>query len=30
MPVAFGRWGVAVCREVVPRRAQPLELVTRA
>jgi hypothetical protein len=30
MPVAFGRWGVAVCREVVPRRAEPLELVERA
>jgi hypothetical protein len=30
MPVAFGRWGIAVCREVVPRRAEPIELVTRA
>jgi hypothetical protein len=29
MRVAFGRWGIAICREVVPRRAEPLELVTR-
>jgi hypothetical protein len=30
MPVAFGRWGVAVCRDDAPRRAEPLELVCRA
>jgi hypothetical protein len=29
MPVAFGRWGIAVCREVVPRRAEPIELIER-
>ena len=29
MPVAFGRWGVAVCRDDVPRRAERLELVGR-
>ena len=30
IPVAFGRWGVAVCRDDAPRRAEPLELVCRA
>jgi hypothetical protein len=30
MPVAFGRWGMAVCRDEVPRRAEPFELVGRA
>ncbi len=30
MPVAFGRWGVAVCHDEAPRRAEPVELVTRA
>ena len=30
MPVAFGRWGVAACREVVPWRAEPIELIGRA
>lgn len=29
MPIAFGRWGVAVCRDEVPRRAEPLEVVAR-
>jgi hypothetical protein len=29
MPVAFGRWGVAVCRDEGPRQEQPLELVAR-
>jgi hypothetical protein len=29
MPVAFGRWGIAMCRDVVPRRAGALELVKR-
>jgi hypothetical protein len=30
MAVASGRWGIAVCREVVPRGAVPLELLERA
>lgn len=25
----FGRWGVAVCRDEAPRRAEPLEVVGR-
>lgn len=29
MPVAFGRWGVAACRDAAPRRAGPMELVGR-
>jgi hypothetical protein len=29
MPVAFGRWGVAVCRDDAPRRAETLELIGR-
>ena len=29
MPVAFGRWGVAVCRDDAPRRAAALELIVR-
>src|SRR5206468_2656449 len=29
MPVAFGRWGVAACRDDAPRRAEALELVKR-
>jgi hypothetical protein len=29
MPVAFGRWGIAVCRDEVPRGAEALELVKR-
>jgi hypothetical protein len=29
MPVAFGRWGVAVCRDDAPRRAETFELVGR-
>jgi hypothetical protein len=29
MPVAFGRWGVAVCRDHAPRRAEALELIGR-
>ncbi len=29
MPVAFGRWGVAACRDAAPRRAGPLELIER-
>jgi hypothetical protein len=30
MPVAFGRWGIAVCRDVAPRRPWLRELVERA
>ena len=30
MPVAFGRWGVAVCRDDAPRRAEALELIWRS
>lgn len=30
MPVAFGRWGIALCRDEAPRRATPVELVERA
>ena len=30
MPVAFGRWGVAVCLDEAPRRAAPLEMIWRA
>ena len=29
MEVAFGRWGVAVCRQPSPCRASPIELVDR-
>jgi hypothetical protein len=29
MPVAFGRWGMAACRDEAPRQAEPLELVGR-
>jgi hypothetical protein len=29
IPVAFGRWGVAACRDAVPRRAEALELIGR-
>ena len=29
MWVAFGRWGIAVCRDSVPRRADPFELIAR-
>jgi hypothetical protein len=29
IPVAFGRWGVALCRDRAPRRAGPFELVHR-
>jgi hypothetical protein len=29
MPVAFGRWGIAVCRDEAPRRARCMELVDR-
>ena len=29
MRVAFGRWGIAVCRDSVPRRADPFELIAR-
>jgi glycosyltransferase involved in cell wall biosynthesis len=30
MPVAFGRWGIAVRRDEAPRRATSMELVERA
>jgi hypothetical protein len=29
MLVAFGRWGVAVCRDAAPRQAAALELIGR-
>jgi hypothetical protein len=29
MRVAFGRWGIAVCHDSVPRRADPFELIAR-
>ena len=30
MPVAFGRWGIAVCLDQAPRRPHAFELVERA